>query len=148
MKPAAPRSLRRWLSRGLALLTLVGLGLVCAAVYVATHLSLASRQAVSLEQHRQVIEHLVEELTTPGDLAILRHKLDDFFAGRSDLRLRLRSASGQWVYGADDRGLLMLANEKRVVFEIASPTHPFALMQAELTLDVSSDDQLDRKSVV
>lgn len=38
----------------------------------------------------------------------------------------------------------MLANEKRVVFEIASPTHPFALMQAELTLDVSSDDQLLR----
>ena len=144
MNPAAPRSLRRWLSRGLALLTLVGLGLVCAAVYVATQLSLASRQAVSLEQHRQVIEHLVEEITAPGDLAILRHKLDDFFAGRSDLRLRLRSASGQWVYGGDGRGLLMLANEKRLVFDIASPTHRFAPMQAELGLDVASDDQLLR----
>lgn len=98
MKPAAPRSLRRWLSRGLALLTLVGLGLVCAAVPCGHTLESGVPAAVSLEQHRQVIEHLVEEITTPDDLAILRHKLDDFLPVDPILRLRLRSASGQWVY--------------------------------------------------
>ena len=85
----SPRSLGRWLSWWLAVQTFIGLGLVCSVVYVATSLNFSARQDEELRHKQEVIRHLVDEIVTQDDLASLRHKLDDFFFGHADLRLRL-----------------------------------------------------------
>ena len=71
-------SLRRWLSRWLAMLTFLGLGGVCLAVYYATNLNLQTRQEALLQQKMEVIRHLVDENAATGDSTTLRHKLSDF----------------------------------------------------------------------
>ncbi|TAH44648.1 MAG: heavy metal sensor histidine kinase [Betaproteobacteria bacterium] len=142
MSARKPRSLRRWLSVALAVLTLSGLGGVGAAVFLATGLSLTARQAATVRQHREVIEHLAEEVRTPGDLDDLRHKLDDFFVGRSDLRLEIRSPSGQAIFERDTRRMRAPAHQRQSVFELASPAWPAGGAKAELLLDVSADEQL------
>jgi two-component system heavy metal sensor histidine kinase CusS len=84
-----PRSLGRWLSWWLAVQTFIGLGFVCVVVYVATSLNFSAKQAEELRHKQEVIRHLVREIATPEDLPSLRHKLDDFFIGHADLKLRL-----------------------------------------------------------
>ncbi|WP_454674139.1 heavy metal sensor histidine kinase [Achromobacter pestifer] len=139
-----PRSLRRWLSRWLAIQTFIALGLVCIAVYYATNLNLRSRQDALIQQKVEVIRHLVDENRDSGDSSRLRHKLDDFFYGRPDFALVLQIDGERVVYGSpigDDQDF---DHDRRITFSLPHPSAPGDSMNAELVLDISSDMRLRR----
>ncbi|MBD5802740.1 heavy metal sensor histidine kinase [Aromatoleum evansii] len=138
------RSLGRWLSWWLAVQTFIGLGFVCAVVYVATSLNFSARQAEELRHKQDVIRHLVREIATPEDLPSLRHKLDDFFIGHADLKLRLTADAETLLYMTPPAPEPP-ANLRRVKFEIPSPWSGAVVLRAELALDSSSDAQLLRQ---
>ena len=139
-----PRSLGRWLSWWLAVQTFIGLGFVCVVVYVATSLNFSAKQSEELRHKQDVIRHLVREITTPEDLPSLRHKLDDFFIGHADLKLRLTEDAETLLYMTPPAPEPP-AHLRRVEFEIPSPWSGTAVLRAELALDSSSDAQLLRQ---
>lgn len=144
MKKKSPISLRKWLSRRLALLTFIALGIVCTVVYISTNLSLQYRQEALLEQKREVIEHLVTEFTAKKDFNSLDHKLTDFFYGRSEFFLRLFVEGTDvplYTYGEQHEDSKN-SNLKRLNFSIPSPVNPSEQMIAELFLDTTSDVKL------
>lgn len=144
MAARRPRSLRRWLSRWLAIQTFIALGLVCIAVYYATNLNLRSRQDALIQQKVEVIRHLVDENRGSGDSSRLRHKLDDFFYGRPDFALALQIDGEKVVYGrpiGDDNDF---DHDRRITFSLPHPSTPGDSMTAELVLDISSDMRLRR----
>ena len=136
-----PRSLGRWLSWWLAVLTFLGLGLVCSVVYVGASLNLSSKQAEELRYKRDVIRHLVGEIATQDELPSLRNKLDDFFVGHADLELRLTQGAGALLYATPARSSLG-AIQRRDEFEIPFPWSPTTVLRAELILDSSADARL------
>ncbi|WP_442593343.1 heavy metal sensor histidine kinase [Parapusillimonas sp. JC17] len=144
MEEKSPISLRKWLSRRLAILTFVALGIVCTVVYISTNLSLQSRQEALLHQKREVIEHLVAEFTAKKDFNTLDHKLTDFFYGRSEffLRLFVEGTEGPVnIYGEQHQETAS-SNLKRLSFSIPSPVNSSEQMIAELFLDTTSDVKL------
>ena len=132
-------SLRRWLSRWLAMLTFLGLGGVCLAVYYATNLNLQTRQEALLQQKMEVIRHLVDENAATGDSTTLRHKLSDFFYGRPDFSLVLEIDGAKTAFGADIAEDEDHAHERRIMFSLPAPGTPGDAMHAELVLDITSD---------
>ncbi|RZA07759.1 MAG: two-component sensor histidine kinase, partial [Proteobacteria bacterium] len=76
------------LSRALALLTIVGLGLVCAAVYLGIAVTLSQRQDETLEQKQAAVIHLLSERGANHGAAELPHLLGDVLAGHTELSLR------------------------------------------------------------
>ena len=112
-------SLGRRLSYWLALQSLAGLVVVCAAVYGATHLGFQARQSEELVQKQVQLRHLLAESTHDGDVATLKHKLDDFFIGHPDMALALTRADGSEFY----RRLCTSANRRcaRRAIRIACP---------------------------
>lgn len=140
----SPRSLGRWLSWWLAAQTFIGLGLVCIIVYVATSLNFSARQDEELRHKQEVIRHLVAEIVTQDDLASLRHKLDDFFFGHTDLRLRLIEGANTLIYTTHPAGG-MSGHQRRIAFDIPSPWSRTTMLRAEMALDTSSDAELMRR---
>lgn len=139
-------SLGQRLSWWLALETLVGLGAVCTVVYVAFAISVSARQVDTLSQKQVLIRHVLDEASTDGDLAELKHRLDDFLAGHADLGLVLQAEGSPPLYRSA---------------RIAAPSHartsiftvPFAIpdtrsINAMLTLDTHPDEQLLRRLAV
>ena len=124
MPAPRPRSLRRWLTRWLAILTFAGLGLVCVAVYWATNRNLSIRQEALLAQKMEVIRHLVEENAAKGDSASLRHKLEDFFYGRPDFSLALEIDGARVVYGGPGDG--EAGHGRHINFALPVPGSPGA----------------------
>jgi len=139
-----PRSLGRWLSWWLAVQTFIGLGFVCVVVYVATSLNFSAKQTEELRHKQEVIRHLVREIATQEELPSLRHKLDDFFVGHTDLNLRLTGDAKKLLYMTPPTPKPP-ANLRRVEFEIPSPWSDTIVLRAELVLDSSSDAELLRK---
>jgi two-component system, OmpR family, heavy metal sensor histidine kinase CusS len=88
-------SLGRRLSCWLALQTLAGLGAVCAVVYVVAAMSLSARQTESLIQKQALIRHVLDEAAVDGDMAVLKHRLDDFLLGHEDLSLTLQAGADE-----------------------------------------------------
>lgn len=139
----APRSLGRWLTGWLAVLTLVGLGAVCVAVYVATGMSFAAKQHKELDHRQELVRHLLGEIETVDDLKSFRHKLDDFFVGHSELGLRLTENGETLIYATPPA--TEQRQQRRAVFRVASPWSSADTLQAELTLDTSPDAELMRR---
>ena len=137
-----PKSLRRWLSRWLAVQTFVALGLVCAAVYYATNVNLINRQDALLQQKVAVVRHLVEENAASQDTTRLRHKLSDFFYGRPDFSLVLEIEGEKVYYGSPVAGNGDGTHERRIAFSLPHPGALGDALNAELVLDISSDLRL------
>lgn len=95
---AATGSLGVRLSWWLAAQSLVGLLIVSTLVYVVSSSSQDKRQAESLQQKQAIVNHLLAEVDLQRDLAVLRHKLDDFFLGHTDLRVRLQGSGNKVLY--------------------------------------------------
>lgn len=91
-------SLGRRLSSWLALQSLAGLAAVCAVVYTVTDANLSARQLEAIGEKETQIRHLLAESVLDGDVAALKHKLDDFFVGHRDLALSLRRRDGTVFY--------------------------------------------------
>ena len=137
-------SLGRRLSWWLALQAFAGLAGVCLAVYLATAVSLSTRQAESLAQKQTLVRHLLEEARADGDLPKLTHKFDDFFLGREDLGLMLTRADGSRLYRAATTAE-SAAHRREARFDLPSPTDAATRLDATLTLDVGSDRALLRR---
>ncbi len=131
-------SLRRWLTRWLAALAFLGLGIVCSVIYFATTMSFIDRQDSTLGQYQKIVQHLIEEVATQGDIKTLQHKLDDFFFGRFDLRLELALHGERTVF---PRGTKTDRAEQRrsVYFQVPARWLNDGVMHVTLTLDTSSD---------
>ena len=137
-------SLGRRLSYWLALQSLVGLVVVCAAVYGATHLGFQSRQAEEMVQKQVQLRHLLAEAARDGDVATLKHKLDDFFIGHPDMQLALtRSSDGSEFYR---RSAPSPAIDQRVArFTVPAPAPAQGTLDAVLMLDIRDDAALLRR---
>jgi|LNFM01.1.fsa_nt_gb two-component system heavy metal sensor histidine kinase CusS len=134
-------SLGRRLSYWLALQSLVGLVVVCAAVYGATHLGFQSRQAEEMVQKQVQLRHLLAEAARDGDVATLKHKLDDFFVGHPDMELALtRASDGSEFYR---RSAPSPAIDQRVArFTVPAPAPAQGTLDAVLMLDIRDDAAL------
>lgn len=138
---ATTASLRGRLSLWLALQTMLGLGLVCAAVYVVIAVTLSQRQDETLTQKQVAVEHLLTEGRGAHDLAGVRHLLKDFLAGHDELSLRLVNGDGQVIFETSTRQP-PLADSKRRVFDIRLPPDAGGSAHAALVLDKRADEAL------
>lgn len=141
-KTEAPHLAQR-LSRALALQTIVGLGLVCIAVYFVISFTLSERQQDTLDHKKEAIEHLLGESRGVHSPEALNHMLKDFLTGHDELSLRLAPTSGNNAFEL----LRLSENDQRVVmrsFPVEVPTVNGGLqpMQALLLLDRRPDDRL------
>lgn len=144
MKRHQKWSLDRRLSTWLAIQTFIGLTLVSAAVYIAIAFNLNTRQAQSLVQKQSIVAHLLDEARLEGGLPDLEHKLDDFFAGHTDLVLELHGQDGALVY----RSAQNQADVKRVhvaKFSLAAPVDVLGDLTVQLSLNTRADDELLRR---
>jgi len=137
-------SLGRRLSYWLALQSLLGLVVVCAAVYGATQMGFESRQSDELQEKQVQLRHLLAEAAREGDVASLKHKLDDFFIGHPDVALALtRAADGTDFYR---RSALVPAIDQRVArFSVPTQALDQGTLEAELVLDIRGDEALLRR---
>lgn len=140
-------SLGRRLSWWLALQTLAGLGAVCLVVYAGAAMSLSARQTDSLTQTQALIRHVLDEAAEDGNLAGLKHRLDDFLLGREDLALTLEADAGAPLYRSG--AIATSAAQRGARFDV-----PFTLrgtplgarsVTATLTLDTRADQRLLRR---
>lgn len=137
-------SLGRRLSYWLALQSLAGLVVVCAAVYGATHLGFQARQSEELVQKQVQLRHLLAEPSLDGDVATLKHKLDDFFIGHPDMALALtRGTDGSEFYR---RSSPVPTGDVRVArFALPAPAPEQGSLDAVLALDIREDAALLRR---
>ena len=96
MIPAAQRtySLRWRLSWLFAGQTFIGLGALGLAIYAAAVWILANRADAELARKRDLVVHLVKEASVGGDVAMMRHKLDEFFIAHEDMEVALLGTAG------------------------------------------------------
>lgn len=141
MAMRATRSLGARLSRGLALLTIIGLGLVCAAVYLVIAVTLSQRQDETLDQKQAAVTHLLTERGAGHSVAELQHLLSDVLAGHTELSLHVTSADGSAVF---ERKASQPRSTKQRRFEISAPgqAQPAQAMSVVLTLDLHGDAAL------
>lgn len=140
------------LSWWLAVQSLVGLLIVSTIVYVVSSSSQDKRQVESLQQKQAIVNHLLGEVDAANDLAVLRHKLDDFFLGHADLRVRLQGPANEVFYEnsfptASSRPTRSIAYEApvriknvpvRVLLELDTTDDRIVLTQLAWTLGVSA----------
>jgi two-component system heavy metal sensor histidine kinase CusS len=91
-----PHSIQSRLSLWFAAQTLFGLSVICLAIYLVTAWNFREKQADELDHKSQLVEHLLKEAEKGGDLAFLRHKLDDFFSMQDDVSLSISHAGKQF----------------------------------------------------
>ncbi|MGB6104937.1 MAG: heavy metal sensor histidine kinase [Pusillimonas sp.] len=138
----SPNSLRGRLSRGLAIQTTLGLGIVCAAVYIVISWTLSFRQDEVLMQKKTAILHLLKEGRWAHDLEGVRHLLNDFLAGHDELSLRVVDGNGQVIFEDQRRAPPPGDATKRVDFEVSVPDFAGGEAKATLLLDTKIDDDL------
>ncbi len=144
--PSAPTTasatgLRQRMSCWLALQAMVGLGLVCTAVYLVIVMTLNERQDETLNQKQAIVRHLVAEGRLTHGADDIKHLLDDFLAGHENMALRLQGPDGSRLYDSSNaQG--ELKRFKRQSFELKSPDYATGPIRAELSLDTQADDVL------
>ncbi len=145
MRTPRPRaSLGAALSRWLALQTVVGLGAVCAAVYLVIAMTLSQRQHEALARKEQSVSevlagHLLDRDPQTG------HMLDDVLAGHGELALRVTDDRGAAVY-LRNPGLLSAGGPLlRRSFEVQGPPDRPRSLHATLVLDTRPDMALLRR---
>lgn len=137
-----PRSLRRWLSRWLAVVTFIALGAISIAVYRAVNLNLQVRQDALLQQKVGVVQHLVSKTLRLGDSTRLKRKLEDFFFCTEEFSLRIEIDGAEMVYGDLVPGDQSSASYRQITFALPAAGANVAGSQAHLVFDVSPDVRL------
>lgn len=132
-------SIQASLSRWFAAQALIGLSLVCLAIYAVTAWSFQVKQASEFERQSELIKHLIQESRDDPGRDGLRHKLDDFFSTHAEISLVLRRGD-ETIYStrptrASARWLWKPTEEHQ--------THPDgAVMQLQMGIDVQEDSRL------
>nr|WP_321329764.1 heavy metal sensor histidine kinase [Alcaligenes faecalis] len=137
-------SIRGRLSRWLAIQTLISVGLICIAVYLAISLNFATRQTELLTEKQRAIQHLASESASKDSSESLQHQLLDFFHGHPELSLVLQSRSVTKAFGKRP------SNAKASMFRQLTFTLPeYGLstgpIQAQLSMDITSDVRFLRR---
>ncbi|MEG2048683.1 MAG: hypothetical protein RR100_17665 [Comamonas sp.] len=91
-------NLSKRLSRALALQTMLGLGLVCIAVYWGSLLAITHRQQDSLDHKQAAVQHLLQEGRAAHTPGVMMHMLGDFLAGHDELSMRISDSSGALLF--------------------------------------------------
>ena len=147
MNAAGPRTtasatgLRQRMSCWLALQAMLGLGLVCTAVYLVIAMTLSERQDETLNQKQAIVRHLVAEGRISHGAEDIKHLLDDLLAGHENLALRLQGPDGSSLYDSS-AAPSELKKFKRHSFALKSPDYATGPIRAELSLDTQDDDVL------
>ncbi|MGQ3122492.1 MULTISPECIES: heavy metal sensor histidine kinase [Variovorax] len=132
-------SIQAALSRWFAAQALIGLSLVCVAIYAVTAWSFQVKQASEFERQSELIKHLIQESRDDTGRDGLRHKLDDFFSTHAEISLVLRRGN-EVIYSstpvrASARWLWKPTEEHQ--------TQPGdAAMQLQLGIDVQEDSRI------
>lgn len=134
-------SLRGRLSRQFALQTMIGLSLVCGAVYLVIALTLSNRQDETLGKKRGTVQRLLSEARDAHDVPAIKHLLSDFLAGHDDLSAIVRQMDGGLVFERNTPGRLD-AMSKRMAFEVTLPAELGGAGRAELIYDTRQDESL------
>ena len=148
--PSTPQipNLSRRLSRSLALQTMLGLGLVCVAVYWGSWLALAQRQQESLEQKQVTVTHLLQQARANRSASSMQHMLSDFLTGHEDMSIRVSYADGTLLFEKLHQPLDDLHSARRS-FSVVLPAHvdqqEQQRVQVLLMLDRRPDDALLRQ---
>jgi len=132
-------SIQAALSRWFAAQALIGLSLVCVAIYAVTAWSFQVKQASEFERQSELIKHLIQESRDDPGRDGLRHKLDDFFSTHAEISLVLRRGE-ETIYStrptrASARWLWKPTEEHQ-----AQPGE--AAMQLQLGIDIQEDTRL------
>lgn len=98
MKTRGTRSLGARLSLWLAMQSMVGLGLVCGALYLAMDWTLRERQHDTLLQKEMAVRDQVAQSLGKVDPQELVHLLDAMLAGHADLGVRLEDGKGRIIF--------------------------------------------------
>jgi two-component system heavy metal sensor histidine kinase CusS len=136
---ARPYSIGRRLSWLFAALTLLGFGVLSAVIYVVAASNLAQKADVELARKIELVRHLVEEASSSGDVAAMRHKLGEFFMGHSDLQVTLYLADGRVAYQTPGR-LHEESNKSTTTVKLGAETQ--GVTSARIDLDRSADAML------
>mgnify|MGYP003582834042 CR=1 FL=1 len=135
-------SIQASLSRWFAVQALVGLSIVCVAIYAVTALSFQVKQASEFERQSELIRHLIQESRDDTGADGLRHRLDDFFLTHAEIGLVLRRgdetiysstptrASARWLWMPKETHVAQSGD---------------AAMQLRLGLDIQEDTRLLRR---
>lgn len=138
-------NLSKRLSRALALQTMVGLGLVCIAVYWGSLLAITHRQQDSLDHKQAAVQHLLQEGRAAHTPGVMMHMLGDFLAGHDELSMRISDSSGALLFEKLRQPLNDPRSERRS-FALKLPAtaeHPETqTVQVLLMLDKRPDDTL------
>lgn len=131
-------SIRGRLSRWLAIQTLLSVGLICTAVYLAISSNFATRQTELLTEKQSAIQHLVSESAFEDGSEWLQHQLLDFFRGHPELSLALHSSGATETFGTRPPNAEATIVRRRTftLSEYGLSTGP---IQAELIMDITSD---------
>ena len=135
------------LSRTLALLSMLGLGLVCVAVYWTIAVKLATRQQESLTHKQATVQQLLIEGRQVHSRDALVHMLGDFLAGHEELSLRVIDGKGRLLF-ENLRQPLSDGRSQRRDFSVnfppttALPSAP--PLQVSMLLDKRDDEALLR----
>lgn len=135
-------SIQASLSRWFAVQSLVGLSIVCAAIYAATTWSFQLKQASEFERNTELVRHVVEEFAASQDRGDLRHRLDDFFLSHAEISLVLHR-NGEVIYASTP-----FRSSARWVWtstEWRDVQHANAVTQLRLGIDVREDAKLLRR---
>ena len=136
------------LSRSLALQTMLGLGLVCVAVYWGSWLALAQRQQESLVQKQATVTHLLQQGRDSHSASAMQHMLSDFLTGHEDLSIRVTQAAGQPFFEKLNQPLNDSHSTSRsfsVELPASSAEQTPQTLQVLLMLDRRPDDALLRQ---
>lgn len=132
-------SIQAALSRWFAAQALIGLSLVCVAIYAVTAWSFQVKQASEFERQSELIKHLIQESRDDTGRDGLRHKLDDFFSTHAEISLVLRRgneviysstpmrASARWLWKPTEEHQTQSGD---------------AAMQLQLGIDVQEDSRI------
>lgn len=147
MNLSQPKSLGKHLSYWLAAQSLVGLLVVCLAVYAATSYAFKSRQFEELSEKQNLIRHLATEALNAEDATLLRHKFGDSIVGHSEFGLMVKESDGTVFF---EKALPNPASARRVVqFDVSAASSERRLFRVELSLDIQKDVKvLQRISII
>ena len=132
-------SIQAALSRWFAVQALIGLSLICAAIYAVTSWNFQIKQTSEFARQSELIKHLIQESRDDPGRDGLVHRLDDFFSTHAEISLVLRSGN-KIVYSTTPtrtsaRWLWMPTSQQQ-----RQPDGPE--MQLQLGIDVQADSRL------
>ncbi len=135
-------SLSLRLSLSLAVLAFVGMGGVCAAVYVVTAEGLDTRQNAELEDTATLVRHLVQEAEPLEDARGLRETLADVDGSYAGMVMRLSAPDSAPLFVSPNWLAAHSTHQRPMRLTVPWRSAPEGRLVVRLRLDTRADDDL------